>query len=100
MTVNQERGLAMSIETDHFSAQAAFRSSGVNGLLWSASPGPSPWNQANLAPLETPFDLRIPCRSPAVLNLTPDRFEGPPKPKLIPSSVRITARRHNPRFDD
>ncbi len=51
----------MSVEIDHFSAQADLRSSNVHGLLWSASTGSRPWNEANLAPLETSFDLRIPC---------------------------------------
>ncbi len=77
MTVNQARGLAMSVEMDHLSAQAAFRISDVTALQWSASPGPNPRNQANPASLETPFDLRIPCSFPAVLNLTPDQLAGP-----------------------
>ncbi len=95
MTVNQERGLAMSIETDHFSALAAFWSSGVNGLLWSASPGPSPWNQAT-ASAETPFDLRIPCRFPADLNLTPDQLVGPATTRPSrPAYSELTAQTSN-----
>ncbi len=84
----------MSIGTGQLSAQAAFLAAPSNGLLWFASPDPSLRNRAHLALLETPFDLRIPCRFPAVLNLTPEQLERAVRPPTNPRRSSLSSPFH------